>query len=553
LPPVAVGEAPKPSEPVDPNDPALRMIKDALNIKTTILDKAAPPPVILADAKRDADPVPAPPIPMAGPPPRLDSPEPRFADRPPMIPNTPAARPVPLLNNRAVELDFEVTRAGLSKVRAVELWTTRDGGTTWKQTDRMEGSRPPFRTRLGSEGEYGFRLVFESESGMRTPEPKPGQSPELVLELDTTPPRVAIGVPRPVVGEPGKVILTWSAADAHLDRDPSATSPEYSTDGQTWQPIERQATGLGPYGGSCEWTLPPGAPSRVLLRVTVRDKAGNVGSAVTSDKVSVDLVPPEGKVTGVRVQGQGPEPGPMPHEVRAAAPTVGVAPRVLRAVLAALLNSPEFEPTPSLPALSDLPNPKLTVQEMHEQWCRNQEEMLRTLVRAESAKAWVEQVTNTAVAEDPPILSFSRYDPFAAQPFRELLPADTERLLAQLHGRVQVYDPAAVDVERDAMPSFWSGPADALIELLERKFKPGAATRLVQERRQAAEVIFGVLTRGETVLRLLTDRDWQPSTAKPASYRVDGPTFADRPFGGQFDAVPGFWGTLPGGGVRLDF
>ena len=98
---------------------------------------------------------------MTGPTPKLE-----MAPTITVGPVPPAAKPVPLLNSRAVELDFEVTRAGLSKIKAVELWTTRDGGATWKQTDRMEGARPPFRTRLGSEGEYGFRLVFESESGM---------------------------------------------------------------------------------------------------------------------------------------------------------------------------------------------------------------------------------------------------------------------------------------------------------------------------------------------------------------------------------------------------
>jgi hypothetical protein len=400
MPPVAVSEPPKP-EPVDPSDPAFQMIKNQLGIKTTILDKSVPPPVVLADAKRVADPdvppVPSPPPePMVGPPPKLEIPRIEIGVGP--GPATAAPKPVPLLNNRAVELDFEVTKAGLSKVTAVELWTTRDGGATWKRTDRMDGAKPPFRTRLGSEGEYGFRMVFESEVGMRTPEPKPGLVvPDVVMELDTTAPEVRIFPPTP--GPPGTIVLRWSATDAHMDHDPAATRLEYSADGQTWEPIARPAAAV--IADRFEWALPPGVPSKVLFRVIARDKAGNVATAVTNEKMSVDLVAPEGKVTGVRVQGAEPQKGPNPRAVG---------------------------------------------------------------------------------------------DPNAA-----------------------VIPPSAGPLMRLAVPVLLSSP-----------------TLSTNEPR--------------TFLDLLTDRDWTPSTATPDTYRWTGPAPGDRPFGGQFDAVPDFWGRPPSAG-----
>src|SRR5687767_4256710 len=102
LPPIAVAEPPK-LDPVDPNDPALRMIKDAMGIKTTILDRSAPLPIVLTDAKRDSEPpLIAPPVPMADPPRKLESQ--RFDPDSPVIALPPyPAKPVPLLNNRAVE------------------------------------------------------------------------------------------------------------------------------------------------------------------------------------------------------------------------------------------------------------------------------------------------------------------------------------------------------------------------------------------------------------------------------------------------------------------
>jgi len=135
------------------------------------------------------------------------------------------------------------------------------------------------------------------------------------VELDTTPPQLAIYPPRLVTDQPGKVNLSWSMADTNPDRGPTATRLEYSADGQTWQPIALPAG--RPNWDSIEWTLPPGVPPRVLLRLTARDKAGNVATATTNEKVSIDLVAPEGRITGVRPPAAEPDKGPMPRVVEA--------------------------------------------------------------------------------------------------------------------------------------------------------------------------------------------------------------------------------------------
>jgi len=201
----------------------------------------------------------------------------------------------------------------------------------------MNGARSPFRTRLGSEGHYGFRLVFESESGMRTQEPKPGASPELCVELDVTAPTIAIHPPEAIAGQPGKVRLSWEMKDRHLDD--TFVRLEYSEDGTTWQPINSQATSKHSVGRTYEWTPPPGLPPRVLLRVTARDLAGNYAMVTSNQKAVIDLVAPEGKLTGLRTPGPEPEPGPMPREVQGRASAV---PEMLRPVLPVLLSSPSF-------------------------------------------------------------------------------------------------------------------------------------------------------------------------------------------------------------------
>ena len=255
------------------------MIRKEMGLKTTILDKNEPLPAVLAEARRRklqeeenspqvvapslcchrasvgtrspgraarpgadgrADAATRPPASAAGPddrgrvirPPAPNDPPPP----PPNIPPTAATTPVPLVNTRAVALDFEVTRSGPSKVTAVELWTTRDGGATWAKTDRMTGCQSPFRTRLGSDGEYGFRLVMESGSGMRTPEPaRARETGHAACVLDTKPPTVVLFMPQPIPGHAGKVQLRWQRTDPHLD--PNYIRLEYSVDGLAWHAI----------------------------------------------------------------------------------------------------------------------------------------------------------------------------------------------------------------------------------------------------------------------------------------------------------------------------
>jgi hypothetical protein len=181
--------------------------------------------------------------------------------------------------------------------------------------DQMIGCESPFRTRLGSEGQYGFKLVFESESGQRTPEPRSGESPDATLALDTSPPQITILPPVEVPSQPGMVRFRWSMSDSGLDA--RSVRLDYSVDGKTWNRITDGKEYQPSYSYHLDWTPPPGAPTRVLLRVTARDTAGNVGTAQTNEKVAIDLVVPAGKIT--RVRGEGAELGPMPRIVPLAA------------------------------------------------------------------------------------------------------------------------------------------------------------------------------------------------------------------------------------------
>jgi hypothetical protein len=302
VPPIPIldlDNVPRPSveDPIDPSDPALQMIRKAAGHKTGSIQEDLPP---LGPAPgMDPHPVEASP--------KLDIP-PRVV--------TPGLPPQPMLthivNKRDIALDFAVTKVGSSKFASVELWTTRDGGQTWACTDKKANWQSPFKTRLGSEGDYGFRLVLESESGMRTPEPKAGAAADLQLRLDLTAPAVSLLGVEPA-GPAGKVWINWTMADDNLD--PKGTRIEYSICGCEWKAIEIPTLMHTGDKYFQDWTVPADLPAEVLIRITARDLAGNVTTVQSPGKVLVDLVAPEGKITDLHEDGAEPELGPMPRMV----------------------------------------------------------------------------------------------------------------------------------------------------------------------------------------------------------------------------------------------
>ena len=480
-------------DPPDPLDAAgMAMIGKAMGLKTTVLDKTAPVPAVLADARKPAAPdLPRIdlPVPMGEPMPRLDPPPvPMIPTIPDYPPTPPAARPPtsrPLFKTRAVALDFEVTKSGPSKVMSVELWTTRDGGATWAKTDRMAGCVSPFRTRLGSDGDYGFRLVFESEAGLRTPVPKAGDQPDLRLELDTTPPHIADLSISPAGGARDKVRIQWRMSDAH--QDPAGVRIEYSADGRGWHPAALDPPGAhNPRGAdfrawTAVWAVPPGLPHRVMLRVTARDRAGNEATVELPQPVSIDLVPPEGKVTGVRSTEA--EVGPAPREVEAATGPTRPLPEALRTLLPALLASPSIFPPVAWARTANEPEARLC-------WS------------VETARRFVA----TPVVEPEPVERFVRRDPF-------VIPAsgDPEPVAADLFMSVT-----------KAPGARWA---------YRKSFEE---TRLFRQRLELGARIAPVWPGGHSLINLLGDPDWKPTTATPESCRW------------EYDPVPvNYWGNTP--------
>ncbi len=222
-------------------------------------------------------------------------------------PPSPTAK---LVNQRQVQLDYEVGKMGPSGVGAVEVWTTLDEGESWTlastesfaQTGVALTANPttPLRNKiplnLQREGiPQGFTLVAKSRAGLGRPSPQKGELAQIRLEYDTTAPEATLFSPVPDPEQRDHLLLSWKASDKNLAINPITIEWANHLEGP-WHKIGNRELANS---GRISWLVPPGTPPTVQLRLTVKDQAGNLGVAQTQQPILVDLTIPEVNILGL--------------------------------------------------------------------------------------------------------------------------------------------------------------------------------------------------------------------------------------------------------------
>ncbi len=192
------------------------------------------------------------------------------------------------------ELEFDVTKAGPSGIGVVELWVTQDKGQTWSLLSKRDDGHSPIGFDLPGEGEYGFTMIVRSKAGLGKEKPAPNQAPELRVEVDTTPPVAELYNVEADPRNKSYLFLIWNAKDKNLGPNPITIEWAESKEGP-WNPIITDWANSGRYA----WKMPERLPYRIYLRLQVRDQAGNVSVAETSQPVLVDLTEPEVRIKGL--------------------------------------------------------------------------------------------------------------------------------------------------------------------------------------------------------------------------------------------------------------
>jgi hypothetical protein len=194
---------------------------------------------------------------------------------------------------------------GASGIGRAEVWVTRDDGHTWTSWQTIDKPESPLVIDLAKkgtkevEGVYGIKVVLQSGAGLAREVPKPGEMPDLRVEVDTTAPALLVFQPVADRTQKDMLVLRWKAEDRNLAADPITLEWAEGSKGP-WFPIA-STDSIGstpgalrrlPNTGSYSWKVPANIPPRVYLKVTARDVAGNVAEVIPVEPVLVDLNKP---------------------------------------------------------------------------------------------------------------------------------------------------------------------------------------------------------------------------------------------------------------------
>ncbi|HRE99638.1 MAG TPA: hypothetical protein PLI18_03910 [Pirellulaceae bacterium] len=200
-----------------------------------------------------------------------------------------------LTGERRFRLAYDVDSVGRAGVAKVQLWITEDGGTSWHPSTEDPDCESPIDVELPGEGTFGFHLVVTARNGLAGEAPSPGQEADMWVTVDRTVPEVRlIEAPLGSGDDHGRVLIRWEASDEHLGKRPVTLQYAETLDG----PWETFAASL-PNTGHYAWTIVPSLPRRLYLRVEVKDRAGNLGHAVSPLPIDLGSLVPRGTLRGV--------------------------------------------------------------------------------------------------------------------------------------------------------------------------------------------------------------------------------------------------------------
>jgi hypothetical protein len=199
-----------------------------------------------------------------------------------------------MVNSKQFELQYDVDASAGLPAR-IELWGTTTGGKQWQLVRTDEDRRSPVPVEVVAEGLYGFAIVVHAATGERGQAPVSGDPPEAQVRVDLTPPTARILGIEPVNGanpaEPRKLAIRWESTDKFPAERPATLSCAPAVDGP-WQQIACDLDATGGYF----WTPATESGGRALVRLEVRDAAGNIGSVTTSQAVPLAQRPLRGRI-----------------------------------------------------------------------------------------------------------------------------------------------------------------------------------------------------------------------------------------------------------------
>ncbi len=169
-------------------------------------------------------------------------------------------------NRSRFRIPFRFDQAEMQRIgaQAIQLFVSDDRGTRWKLVQSVGTQASHFEFEAPSDSEYWFAVRTLDAQNRLNP---PGDIVDAGLKVivDRSEPLLEVDLTQPA---PGRVKLTWNAADVYLDVS-TLQLDLIQTGTAQWQPVQVSS---GP-SGSTSWSVPEGG--LVAVRAEVRDFAGN--------------------------------------------------------------------------------------------------------------------------------------------------------------------------------------------------------------------------------------------------------------------------------------
>ena len=185
------------------------------------------------------------------------------------------------------------------RVSGVDLWYTKDEGRTWKQYPDRVPATSPISFSAPDDGLYGFYIILHNSAGASSVPPAPGTKPQQSIRVDQTAPIVQVLEFRPDEHfEINREIhIRWCIKDEDLPDRPVELHFR-AEQSKAYQLIADQQAPNSSY----RWTVPEGAGGRIEVKITAKDRAGNLGRYVV-DWLKVD--PASGKAVKLSTRANG--------------------------------------------------------------------------------------------------------------------------------------------------------------------------------------------------------------------------------------------------------
>ncbi len=175
--------------------------------------------------------------------------------------------------SRAFRIPFN---AGTNEanLKQLQLFYSLDEGKSWQEAAVVAPREGAFRFVAERDGYYWFTVQTTDLQGRVFPATLNGAGPSLKVIVDTQPPALTLD-PLPPRG--GEVGVSWTVRDANLGQTlPDALVLDYLPAGaRDWLPLT-----INPAANQHYW--PPQSAGPVRVRLRARDRAGNIGEALTT-------------------------------------------------------------------------------------------------------------------------------------------------------------------------------------------------------------------------------------------------------------------------------